>query len=31
LIIYLKFDPMFDGLRDDPQFQKIVADMKFPE
>lgn len=26
---YLKVDPMFDGLRGEPRFQKIIADMNF--
>jgi tetratricopeptide (TPR) repeat protein len=26
----LKVEPMVDNLRDDPRFQKIIADMKFP-
>ena len=30
LVAYLKVDPMFDSLRDEPRFQKIIADMKFP-
>jgi tetratricopeptide (TPR) repeat protein len=30
-IALLRVEPMFDSLRDEPRFQKIVADMKFPE
>jgi tetratricopeptide (TPR) repeat protein len=26
----IKVHPMFDSLRDEPRFQKIIADMKFP-
>ena len=29
-MIWIKVEPIFDSLRDDPRFQKIVADMKFP-
>jgi tetratricopeptide (TPR) repeat protein len=30
-MMWIKADPIFDSLRDDPRFQKIVADMKFPQ
>ena len=30
-MVSLKVEPMFDPLRADPRFQKIIADMKFPE
>jgi hypothetical protein len=30
LLVYLNFDPIFDGLRSDPRYQKVLADMKFP-
>ena len=29
-MMWIKTDPIFDSLRDDPRFQKIVADMNFP-
>jgi hypothetical protein len=31
LMTFLRSEPMFDNLRDEPRFQKIIADMKFPE
>ena len=30
-MIWIKLDPMFEKLRNEPRFQKIIADMKFPE
>ena len=30
-VIFLNIDPTLDSLRNEPRFQKIVADMKFPE
>jgi len=30
-MVELKVEPMFDSLREEPRFQKIVADMKFPQ
>jgi serine/threonine-protein kinase len=29
-LVYLKVEPIFDGLRSEPRFQKVLADMKFP-
>jgi tetratricopeptide (TPR) repeat protein len=29
-LAWIKVDPVFDSLRDEPRFQKIIADMKFP-
>src|SRR5262245_1358565 len=31
LMTFLRFEPIFDNLRDEPRFQKIIADMKFPQ
>jgi len=30
-MVSLMVEPLFDSLRDEPRFQKLVADMKFPE
>jgi serine/threonine-protein kinase len=30
LLVYVSLDPILDGLRDHPRFQKVLADMKFP-
>lgn len=29
-MIWIKVDPIFDSLRNEPRFQKIIADIKFP-
>jgi TolB-like protein/Tfp pilus assembly protein PilF len=31
LVVWMKDEPMLDSLQGDPRFQKIIADMKFPD